>query len=311
MISITKGEFPNLSVLAFDGAYHGNSMNTLSLSDIKGSPEARRGLSRHNNWPIAPFPQIKFPYEDNYDYNRKEEQRCLEETEKIIVQHKEKNSPIAALLIEPLQLHSGVRYSSPTFYQNILRICKQHNVISIIDENFTSGWASGRPFMHSMWNSEVSPDIVTFGGRMQVSGLFMKPELRPRQPFELSSTNNGDLLKLAQYGRLYNYVRKTEQLDAHSAQFMQSIKAELLDVYRRVNYKIFNFRGIGKIFAFDVENEVLRDALVMTARTQGFRVNGLAKNTIGFTPSLMFAETHFALFKEFLLSYRPEILLKQ
>ena len=86
---------------------------------------------------------------------------------------------------------------------------------------------------------------------------------------------------------------------------MMSIKAELADTMRHTSFKISNVRGIGKIFAFDVDHQLLRDELVLLARDAGFKVNPLSQKTIGFTPSLLFAEFHFTKFANFLKKIRP------
>jgi 4-aminobutyrate aminotransferase-like enzyme len=188
-------------------------------------------------------------------------------------------------------------------------LCERNNVASIVDETLTSGWVSGRPFMYQSWNSEKTPDFVTFASRMQIAGYLFKEQFKPKLPYQIMSTWQGDPFKIIQFKMLQNYIRNVDWLDAHAAQFIQSVKAELFDVQRRVDFKIENIRGIGKIFGFDVENELMRDEIMIDARKNGFRLNPLGKKTVGFTPSLMFAEVHFAHFKEYLLKFKPNNLI--
>lgn len=37
------------------------------------------------DWPCAPFPERKYPLNENEDYNAKEEARCLQEYEQILI----------------------------------------------------------------------------------------------------------------------------------------------------------------------------------------------------------------------------------
>ena len=59
------------------------------------------------------------------------------------------------------------------------------------------------------------------------------------------------------------------------------------------------------MFAFDVKSKTLRDELVELSRNNGFKVNPLGDKTIGFTPSLLFSEIHFARYKEALMKFNP------
>lgn len=291
---------PKYSVIGFEGGYHGQFLDLLSLSKFNTD----KSIYKHN-WPIAPFPKLKLPYEDNFTYNRKEETRCVEETEKLIKENKNK---VAAMIIEPLQLIGGVRYASSLFYRDLLDLCYNHNIAFICDETNTSGWASGRPFMHKNWNLEKPVHMVTFGGRMQISGLFHQRDFRPKYGNMINSTWNGEPAKLLQFFDTMHQIKNVDWADSHTATFWQACKAELLDLQRRGNIPISNIRGIGKIFAFDVEHELLRDEIVVHSRKSGFKVNPVGKHSIGFTPSLMFTEVHFALYKEFLLKYVPATL---
>lgn len=295
---------PKFSVLGFEGGYHGKFLNTLSISDYDTPKNSLKyGLSKQS-WPIAPFPKIKFPYEDNYTHNRNEENRCVEAAEKII-KESVRGEQVAAMIIEPIQIQSGIRYASSQFYNDLIEVCYRNKVTFICDETQTGGWASGRPFMHTNWNSEKPVHITTFAGRMQMSGLFMQNQFRARHASQIVSTWNGDAVKLQTFAKLFYLVNNKDWIDTHSAQFFMSIKAELLETMKKTSFTISNIRGVGKIFAFDVDHELLRNELVHLARNAGFKVNSLGKRTIGFTPSLLFAEFHFSLFTEFLRKAKP------
>lgn len=299
-----------MSVLGFDGGYHGNSLSTLSAGNLSSNPNGIYTGLTSANWPVAPFPKILYPYNEHYDYNIKEEKRCVEEVQKII---KESKAPVAAMIIEPIQLLGGVRYASSNFYRDLVDLCYENNIVFICDETNTSGWANGRPFMHANWNLEKSVHMVTFGGRMQISGVFYQQDLRAnkRNNLELTSmlpTSEEDPVKLIQFFHTHDMVYKVDWLDTHCSQFTETIKAELFDLQRRLHIKIDNIRGIGKIFAFDVVSRSLRDEIVLLSRNNGFKVNPIGDKTIGFTPSLMFTEIHFARFKEMMFKLNPATL---
>lgn len=287
---------PGFVAIGFQGGNHGKFLTSLATSS---NSSAKNGVSTHD-WPIAPFPLIKYPYEEFYNENIKEENRCVAEVEKII-----KNNKVAALIIEPIQIDGGIRYASPLFYRNLLELCYAHNVSFIADETRTSGWVTGRPFAYTHWNSEKSPHIVTFGGRMQISGLYYHNSYRPKVGGVVASTWNGDPVKILLFNRLHDVVHNKDWIDAHCPMFSQSVKSELFHLQRLTKFKISNIRGVGKIFAFDVIHKNLRNEIVLASRNAGYKVLPLNDTTIGFTPSLMFAEFHFTHFKNFLQNYQP------
>lgn len=287
---------PKFSIMSFSGGYHGKFLDTLSLSKYN----TNNSITGHP-WPVAQFPDLKFPYEDNYSFNRAQEAQCLEQTEQLIISNK---SNLAGMIIEPLQLSGGVRYASPVFYKELVEMCYRHNIAFICDETNTSGWSSGRPFMHTSWNLEKPPHIVTFGGRMQIAGCFYQKEFRPKYGNMINSTWNGDVVKLLQFFDTYDQI-KSDWVDSHTQQFWQGCKAHLLDLQRLSKFPISNIRGIGKIFAFDVEHRLLRDEIVKISRNNGFKVGSVKDHTIYFTPSLLFTEVHFKLYKNYLLETKP------
>ena len=181
---------PNFVAIGFEGGYHGKFMTSLSVSSL--NKNIKDGVSTYD-WPIAPFPKIQYPYDEFYNENVKEENRCVGEVEKII--KTASKGKVAAIIIEPIQIEAGIRYASPLFYQQLIELCYIHNIAFICDETRTSGWASGRPFVHTNWNSEKTPHLVTFGGRMQISGLYYHHSYRPKVGGVVASTWNGDPVK--------------------------------------------------------------------------------------------------------------------
>ena len=52
------------------------------------------------NWPVAPFPKLRYPLDLYAKENANEEARCLEEVKRLIKTHPIK---VAGLIIEPIQ----------------------------------------------------------------------------------------------------------------------------------------------------------------------------------------------------------------
>ena len=68
-----KSNYSDLSVLGFEGASHGQSVATLSLSDEAVN---YKNLPTYD-WPRAPLPKMTYPLAQNARANEEEEDRCL------------------------------------------------------------------------------------------------------------------------------------------------------------------------------------------------------------------------------------------
>ena len=94
MINMAPGS-PDLSILSFEKSFHGRTLGNLSLTRSK--PIHKLDIPAFK-FPVAPFPEIKYPLEDHVDENRKEEQRCLSKVRDIL-----KMNPLCAgMIIEPI-----------------------------------------------------------------------------------------------------------------------------------------------------------------------------------------------------------------
>ena len=57
------------------GGFHGRTVGCLSTTHSK--PIHKLDIPAFD-WPIAPFPQLKYPLDDHVTENKAEEQRCLD-----------------------------------------------------------------------------------------------------------------------------------------------------------------------------------------------------------------------------------------
>ena len=72
---------PNLSILAFKGAFHGRTVGLLSCSNSRPI----QGVDIPSlAWPKADFPVYKYPLEENVAENKAEDERCLAIVEELM-----------------------------------------------------------------------------------------------------------------------------------------------------------------------------------------------------------------------------------
>nr|CAD7408164.1 unnamed protein product [Timema cristinae] len=174
MINLAPGS-PRLSILSFHGAFHGRTLGVLSTTHSKYIHKIDIPAF---DWPIASFPQYKYPLEENKRENEAEDKKCLAEVEDLIVQYKNKGIPVAGIVVEPIQSEGGDNEASPQFFQQLQRIGVKHGAALLIDEVQTGGGPTGKMWCHEHFNLDSPPDIVTFSKKMQLGGYYMKSDLK-------------------------------------------------------------------------------------------------------------------------------------
>jgi acetylornithine/N-succinyldiaminopimelate aminotransferase len=134
--------------VAFEGAYHGDTMGALALA---GNPSFRRPFE-----PL-PGPVHHLPYDE------------IAGLEAI-------DSSVAAVVIEPAQAEGGVRVASADFMRSLRDRCNQTGALLIFDEVLTGMGRTGKLF--ALEHSGVTPDLIVLakalGGGLPL-GAFCGP----------------------------------------------------------------------------------------------------------------------------------------
>ncbi|PNF26502.1 4-aminobutyrate aminotransferase, mitochondrial, partial [Cryptotermes secundus] len=112
---------PSLSLMSFYGAFHGRTLGALSTTHSKYIHKIDIPAF---DWPVASFPQYRYPLEENRRENDAEDKRCLAEVEDLFAQFSKKGKPVAGIVVEPIQAEGGDNEASPHFFQELQRIAK-------------------------------------------------------------------------------------------------------------------------------------------------------------------------------------------
>ena len=199
-------DLTQLQVLGFENGSHGQSVATLSCSD--------RAVNKHNlptyNWPIAPFPKMQYPMAQFEHENRDEEEFCLQETRRLIEAAKARNQDVAAMIIEPISARNNVQ-ATPLFYKRLRAMAKELGIAFIVDETRTGFGQSAKMWAHEHWYLQDydggAPDIVSFGGKAGVSGVFSSKEYRV-SPTCSAFTQVVDVVKLINFGIVWQEIQR-------------------------------------------------------------------------------------------------------
>ena len=127
------------SIIAFEKGYHGDTFGAMSAG---GSSEFFTAFNRFQ----FPIHQIANPAENSV--------KCLKELKHVLATKK----PVA-IIYEPLVMGSGgMLMYAPDVLNEILSLCKQHNVLCIADEVMTGFFRTGTWFASDQM--EIKPDLM-------------------------------------------------------------------------------------------------------------------------------------------------------
>lgn len=267
MINTPPGA-PNLSILSYKGAFHGRTLGVLATTHSK---YIHKIDIPSFDWPIASFPKYKYPLEENIRENAAEDDRCLAETEDLIVQYNKKGIPVAGIVIEPIQSEGGDNEASPEFFQRLQRIGKKHGAALLIDEVQTGGGPTGKIWCHEHFNLDTAPDVVTFSKKMQLGGYFHGEDLKPSQPYRVFNTWMGDPGKLLLLESILTVIKRDALLE-NVNRVGNRLRQGLLNAQKDFPALLNSTRGRGTFLAINCADGALRDDLVNRLKQKGLLI---------------------------------------
>ncbi|NWW29783.1 GABT protein, partial [Panurus biarmicus] len=264
---------PDYAMLSFMGGFHGRTLGCLATTHSK----AIHKLDIPSlDWPIAPFPRLKYPLEDFVKENQQEEARCLEEVEDLIVKYRKKKKIVAGIIVEPIQSEGGDNHASDDFFRKLRDIAR-------------------KVMKHISGHSVVAKHAATHCGfsclLMCSTTLFL---LIPK-PYRIFNTWLGDPSKNLMLAEVIKVI-KTEDLLNNATHAGKALLTGLLDLQARYPHLISRVRGRGTFCSFDTPNDATRNKLITIARNKGVVLGGCGDRSIRFRPTLIFKDHHAHLF---------------
>merc|ERR1712048_1162676 len=278
----------DLSIMSFSGGFHGRTMGALTCTHSKTVHKIDVPAF---DWPTAPFPRLKYPLDDNKDYNAAEEQRCFEAVRTIFQERIDQGRPVAGMIVEPVLSEGGDLHASTSFFCSLQKACKEYGAAFIVDEVQTGICCSGQMWAHEAWGLEESPDFVCFSKKALLGGYYYKDEFQPPQGYRIFNTWMGDATKLLLFKEVLDVIEK-EGLQTRVVEMGN----RLMNILGKASLShpkfVRNIRGVGTIIAFDCESPAARDRLHIDLRNNGVLVGTNGTQSIRFRPALTFGEEH-------------------
>jgi len=281
MDGLTPGS-SDRAVLGFRGSFHGRTFGSMSITNSKAAIKVDFPAF---DWPHAPFPDLKYPLEENVRENQAEEARCLEETEDILSSWTKNGRPIAALIVEPIQGEGGDRAASDEFFKKLADLCQKYDSVFIIDEVQTGFGATGKWWASEYW--EVPGDILVYAKKSQACGFYYNEKFAADPNGAIFNTWMGEPLKLVMMNKIIDIVRR-DQLLENVLKVGEHLHQGFLDLEKETDGLVNSARGRGLYRAFDMATPELRDAMVDSAFRNKLMIGGCGPKAVRFRPSLNF-----------------------
>ncbi len=281
-----RGERGHL-VIHFQGAFHGRSGYTLSLTNTADLRKYQ--YFPRFDWPRIEPPALSFPVDAAVA--REHDVKALEAVERAFTEHPHE---VAALIIEPIMAEGGDRHLSPWFLNGLKELCDEHEALFILDEVQTGVGLTGRMWGHQTLG--VVPDIIAFGKKTQVCGILAGPKVDEveRNVFvessRINSTWGGNLVDMVRFTRILEII-EADGLLAN----VRGVGAYLLEQLGELAEEfppISNVRGRGLMCAFDLPETRLRDAFLKQAFEEGMLILGCGPRSVRFRPPLQTTHEH-------------------
>jgi L-lysine 6-transaminase len=186
-----------------------------------------------------------------------EEARSVREIEAAFEAYRDR---IAAIVIEPMQGEGGDNHFRPEFLATLRRIADEREALLVFDEVQTGFFGCGKPWL---WQHlGVAPDVVAFGKKTQVCGLYASTRVDEvadnvfAVPSRINSTWGGNLADMVRCQRFIEIILEEDlarRVARQGNRFLEGLRS-----LARENSSLSNVRGIGSLIAFTLATPAAR-----------------------------------------------------
>jgi len=277
-------------IIAFLGSFHGRTLGALALT-------ARKAVQRRGFGPLMPgVVHAPYPYCYRCPFG-KEPEGCavecvghIETLLKTIVPAEE----TAAIVVEPVQGEGGYIVPPPKFFDELVRVARQNDILLIFDEVQSGMGRTGK-----MWAAEhfnAVPDIVAvakgIASGLPLGATVARADLMKWPPGAHASTFGGN--PVACTAALVTIALLEEELVDNAARMGAYLRDRIRDWPERFPV-VGNVRGLGLMIGIELVRDRktkekaadLRDRVIQLAFERGLLVLGAGDNTVRLSPPLV------------------------
>ncbi len=268
--------------IAFENAFHGRTMGSLSLTNSK--PVQRKRFD-----PFLPVKHVKYPYPYRMGDNCAE--HCLNELEKEIKQTRD----VASIFLEPIQGEGGYVVPPKSFIRGVRKLCNEYNILMCDDEVQSGCFRTGK-FL-AIENFGAKPDIVSMskavGGGIPLGATIARKEIMDWSSGSHANTFGGNLLACAAGIASLDFMRQKKL--GENAKKIGKIMLKRLEEIKDKHEIVGDVRGIGLMIGVEIVKDKRskkygdkeRGAILCKASEKGLLLLPAGRSTIRICPPLI------------------------
>jgi 4-aminobutyrate aminotransferase len=277
-------------IIAFEGAFHGRTLGSLSLTTSRSSHRAHFGplIPSVHHVPYgfdghAALGVDAGPGPDRLDY-----------LEKIIFRREVTPEEVAAVFVEPIQGEGGYIVPPEGFLSAVQDLCRRHGILLVLDEIQSGFGRTGKMFACEHWG--IEPDIICaakgIASGMPIGAMIARSDISSWTRGTHGSTFGGNPVACA--AALATIQLLEEGLVANAAETGRYLKEQLAKVKKR-HPRIGDVRGLGLMIGVEfvqpehdgAPDQQRRDQVVQRCFEMGLLLLGCGEATIRFCPPLI------------------------
>src|SRR3954453_13916284 len=233
------------AVIAFEGAFHGRTLLSMTLTSKTHPYKAGLG-------PFAPE-VYRVPFPNPYRGISTED--ALAALERAFVTQVAAET-VAALVVEPVQGEGGFIPAPKEFMQGLRRICDENGIVLVVDEVQTGFGRTGTMF--AIEQLGVEPDLMlvakAIAGGLPLSGVIGKAEIMDAPgDGQVGGTYVGNPVAQAAALAVLD-VFEEEQLVARAAAIGETLRTRMLGWKERFA-QVGDVRGLGAMLAIELVHD--------------------------------------------------------
>lgn len=269
------------NIVAFTNAFHGLTAGSLAVTGNTFYRDEAH-ISR-SNVAFMPFDGYFGPNVNTLDYFRK----YLEDPSSGLDQP-------AAVIVETIQAEGGVNVASDEWLQGLEQLCREYDMLLIIDDIQAGNGRSGDFF--SFERAGINPDMVTLsksiGGGLPLALLLIRPDLDQWKPGEHTGTFRGNNLAFVAAKELLGYWDNNDLSEA--VKYKEKIVRESLETIAKKhgNAMGMRVRGRGLLYGLEIDEPGLAAEISKMCFEKGLVIElaGAKDQVVKFLPPLLIEE---------------------
>lgn len=246
------------TIITFEGGFHGRTLATVKAT---AQPKYQEGFE---------------PLPEGFKYAKLND---IESVKSVLDEN------TAAVMIELIQGEGGVIPAEEKFVKELYSLCKEKNILFIVDEVQTGIGRTGKLFAYEHFG--IEPDIITLakglGGGVPIGAVIAKEEIaKSFVPGTHGSTFGGNYLATAAAKVVLQEVLKEG--------FLEEVEKKGEYLKKKLKEIGLNPRGKGLMIGCPLPEEKKASDIASKALEEGLVIGTAGGNTLRFVPPLIITE---------------------